>query len=43
MAFNPARRNGIFPQNAVSFINTPASGFQSRVDMFGSGFGFIHG
>ena len=43
VAFEAARRDGVFAPDAAAFDHAPARRFQCGVDMFGSGLGFVHG
>ena len=38
----PAERDRVFPPDATALDHTPAGSSQRGVDMFGSGFGFVH-
>jgi hypothetical protein len=39
----PAECDAVFTQHPAAFDHAPASGLQRRVDMLGTGFGFVHG
>ena len=43
MPFDATKGDRIFATDAAPFNDTPACSFQGGVDMFGSGFGFVHG
>jgi hypothetical protein len=42
-ALQAARSDVVLPQNAAAIHLAPASGGKCRVDVLGSGFGFVHG
>ena len=42
VAFDAARRDRIFAPDAAALDHAPARRLQRGVDMFGSGFGFVH-
>ena len=43
LAFEPAQRDRVFAADAAAFDDAPAGGGERGVDVFGSGFGFVHG
>jgi len=42
LPFEAAERDGIFAQDAAAINDAPACGGEGGVDVFGSGFGFVH-
>ena len=41
-AFDAARRNVVFAEDATAIDDAPARGLEGGIDVFGAGFGFVH-